>query len=454
MTVVSRARVPHRQIGPFTVLHHVEKRCLLNEEGTHVWNQIATPTALQDIRATDPSPQANGNVRLFLEALIANGLAFTDDGVPVRQLPSTGHSGNGSSIPLDECATPRNTYSREKTVADQIEDYYWDHLLIKKMHLELTYRCNFRCVHCYNPTHQGQNEMTTDQWFHALDDLAMMGCYLLTITGGELFVRQDVFDILEYAALKGFTFRINTNGSLLSERAIARLEPLRPFLQGVDISFYGSDEITSDSLTNKMGGHNNSLRAVRLLKEARFPLMTKFITMRGNFGGLESFSAQMKTLGVHHLVHTGSLIPKANRDRAPLTQLLTDDQYRSLLATPFVPTSANTQSCRPGHIRGAITPTGSVSPCEWLTDLSFGDLGANSLKDLWFSDAAQAFRKLFTTPSECEPCGLTGHCNRCPAHSYLETGDINRCAPIQLHNAEIKAAYTLQQQEARECPSL
>src|SRR5438128_8471981 len=70
--------------------------------------------------------------------------------------------------------------------------------------IELTYGCNLRCVHCYNPTHQAKAELATAQIKALIDQLATAGCLDLAFTGGEIFTRMDLFEILAYAKAKGF----------------------------------------------------------------------------------------------------------------------------------------------------------------------------------------------------------------------------------------------------------
>jgi radical SAM protein with 4Fe4S-binding SPASM domain len=150
----------------------------------------------------------------------------------------------------------------------------------------------------------------------------------------------------------------------------------------------------------------------------------------------------MQELGVPFVVHTGSVIPRTDRDSAPLVQLLTEKQYRTLIETRGNPTGGDSPGlCRPGHVRGAITPEGFVSPCEWLTDFKLGNLRDQSLESIWYGPEFQAFRKNFEDEDDCTPCELRPGCGRCPAHSYLETGNLLKCAPIQRRNAEIYQEY-------------
>jgi radical SAM protein with 4Fe4S-binding SPASM domain len=331
---------------------------------------------------------------------------------------------------------------KAKTMEHIVEDLYWDRQYIQKMHVELTYRCNFRCVHCYNTTHiGGTKELTTAEWIDSLEQLAGLGCYDLTFTGGEIFVRKDVLDILDAACAGLFSFRLNTNGSLIDEKVLLRLQKMRPFLQSVDISFYGSGPDTHDVLARRPGSYNMTLRAVRLLKEANFAVVAKYVTMRDNFDGIARFEQDMSQLDVPTCIHTGSLIPQTDRNRAPLVQLLTDAQYTALVESRGgVKGTGQQGSCRPGTVRGAITPEGYVSPCEWLTDFKFGNLREQKLAEIWFGPQFQSFRGVLKQDAECKTCDLQTGCSRCPAHSYLETGSILKCAPIQRHNAELTLA--------------
>jgi sulfatase maturation enzyme AslB (radical SAM superfamily) len=70
---------------------------------------------------------------------------------------------------------------------------------------EITYRCNESCVHCFNPgaSHvagdkpkRKTDELTTEEAFEFLLDLRQSGVFRLLITGGEVFLRKDIYEIL------------------------------------------------------------------------------------------------------------------------------------------------------------------------------------------------------------------------------------------------------------------
>ncbi|MBV9761935.1 MAG: PqqD family peptide modification chaperone [Acidobacteriaceae bacterium] len=457
-----KKRLPFRQIGPYSIIHRGAARVCLDESGTQLWSLIdgsrsAKEIALETIDGSEETwSEVQPVVNRFLEQLHRLGLIELKDSTASPLPAAVGVSEMGSSRPSappgllrpvqDECSTPKSSNFEPKTLSQRIDQFYWSNFFIQKMHLEVTYRCNFRCVHCYNTTHAGaENELSFAQWERVLDQLAGLGCYLLTFTGGELFVRKDTVSLLEAAASRGFTFRVNTNASLIDDRMIERLEPLRPFIQSFDISVYGATAEVHDALARRPGSHGATMRGITALKAANFPLVAKFVTLRDNFTGVDRFEEDMRGLGITSVIHTGSVIPQTNRNTAPLVQILTDSQYEHFLQTRSVIGSSDPGHCKPGHVRGAVTPDGHVSPCEWLTDFKLGDLRQQPLREIWYGSEFAAFRKVFEQESECDPCGLRPGCNRCPAHSYLETGNLLHCAPVQQRQAQMLFDYQARQ---------
>src|SRR5579884_2025901 len=461
--IYCRKPLPHRQVESLSLLHIGQQVIFLNETGTRIWKLLDGTRNIADIaslisrdHSSEPYQTIHAQVESFIASLGKRGairrIGAAEPGVTpsaqevtpsVVQQPVTSQK---ISSPIESnqaiCMTPKKADLKLDTIRDRIEQLYWKNSYIQKMHLELTYRCNFRCVHCYNATHTGaETEMSTLQWQSALAQLAELGCHTVTFTGGEVFVRKDALELMQTACDLGFSILINTNGSLINEAMMQKLEPIRPFVQMAEVSFYGATSDIHDKLARRPGAYINTLRALNLLKAAKFNVMAKFVTMRDNFDGIPKFEQDMQGLGVRYIVTSGVLIPKTNRDDSPLVQILTDEQYSQLLATR--PDSAcshgstELKQCQPGHVRGAIAPDGSVSPCEWLTDFKLGNLKTQKLREVWYDTPFLDFRKVFEEESECPSCSLNPSCQRCPAMSYLETGHLQHCAPIPRHYAEL-----------------
>src|SRR5207245_1994979 len=82
------------------------------------------------------------------------------------------------------------------------------------VHLDVSYRCNERCVHCYLD-HDDHGEMTLAEMRDVLDQMAEAGVFFLTISGGEVLMRMDFFDILAHARARMFSVKLKTNAFMI-----------------------------------------------------------------------------------------------------------------------------------------------------------------------------------------------------------------------------------------------
>jgi MoaA/NifB/PqqE/SkfB family radical SAM enzyme len=112
--------------------------------------------------------------------------------------------------------------------------------------IDLTYRCNERCVHCYLD-HEDHGEMTTAEIKHLLDQMAEAGVFVLTLSGGEILMRKDFFEILEYARKLTFCVKLKTNAVMIREREAARLRDLG--VASIQVSIYSHRPEVHDGIT-------------------------------------------------------------------------------------------------------------------------------------------------------------------------------------------------------------
>src|SRR5256885_17099675 len=88
--------------------------------------------------------------------------------------------------------------------------------------IEVSRRCPLECQHCYNNLPMGDlaardRELTKEEYFKLLADLADMDVIWLLFTGGEIFARKDFREIYAFAKQKGFLITLFTNRTLISE---------------------------------------------------------------------------------------------------------------------------------------------------------------------------------------------------------------------------------------------
>ena len=145
--------------------------------------------------------------------------------------------------------------------------------------LDLTYRCNERCVHCYLD-HDDHGEMTTAEIKDLLDQMADAGVFYLTISGGEILMRRDFFEILEYARTRTFCVKLKTNGILIGKTEAEHLKALG--VESVQISIYSHVPEVHDAITKLPGSLKHSIEAVRRLRAHGIPVIMANVLMVQN----------------------------------------------------------------------------------------------------------------------------------------------------------------------------
>jgi AdoMet-dependent heme synthase len=133
---------------------------------------------------------------------------------------------------------------------------------------EITRSCNLFCSHCRASAHQGgyEGELTTEECFRVVDEIAEVGKPMLVLTGGEPLLRPDVLDIGRYAANKGLRVVMGTNGTLLTMEMAAKLKEVPVMCVGVSVDFpsaAGHDDFRCHvgAFETAMAGINNARRA-------------------------------------------------------------------------------------------------------------------------------------------------------------------------------------------------
>jgi len=293
---------------------------------------------------------------------------------------------------------------------------------------ELTSACNLKCRHCYIRAATCGEDLTTDECFDVLGQLAEAGFFFLLISGGEPMVRDDFFEILAEARRLTFAVKLMTNGALIDDEAADRLVDLAPV--AVDISLYGRAE-THDAITRVPGSHGKSLAAIRAMRERGVMTRIKSPIMRSNLGEFEYLRELSSELECG-FVFDSTIVPADDGDRAPLEERLDPAQIEELLTTASrgKPMEAGGNHvdgepvCNAGRNTCRIKPDGRLTPCAAIRE-SIGSLRERRLIEMWGDIAFKKFRSM--TPEklpECRACDLRGHCVRCSGIAELEDGDL------------------------------
>ena len=311
--------------------------------------------------------------------------------------------------------------------------------------LEISDRCNEVCVHCYQE--QGRKgEMTTEELFRVLDELAAMGVLLLTLSGGEATLRKDFLQIVEYARSKGFAVRLFTNGLTMTRELAQSLGKLA--VQMVEISVYSTQAETHDFVTGVRGSFEKTIAGVRNLVEAGVGVTIKSPVMNVNEHELADYAAFARALGVEYSVSPSEIMAREGGDRTPEAFEMSDrgrvSALRDLL-TPW-PDACGVQPERPldsapcGAGSGLhIEPNGELQPC---TMLEF-DLG-HALRDgignaHSTNERAVALRQLtWANLHGCRDCALRLFCEHCYSSALTQSGDALGPYPSGCRGAKLK----------------
>lgn len=298
--------------------------------------------------------------------------------------------------------------------------------------LDLTYRCNERCVHCYLD-HHDHGEMSTAEIKHLLDEMAEAGVFILTLSGGEIFLRKDFFAILEHARRLMFCVRLKTNAVLIREHDAARLRELA--VESIQVSIYSHRPEVHDSITLLRGSLKRSLDAIRFLKAQGLRVIMANVLMLQNMRDYTAVRALAEELGVectldptvtpmmdgdrsivslgvgqnalHEVFRDASLVGHVDEFCAIPAEIGQDD----LEATP----------CSAGHTACYVSPYGDVFPCVQFP-LPTGNVRRERFIDIWrYSRQMDEVRsiRLKDLPT-CSSCTHVSSCSRCPGLAYME----------------------------------
>jgi radical SAM protein with 4Fe4S-binding SPASM domain len=308
--------------------------------------------------------------------------------------------------------------------------------------LEVTRRCPLDCQHCYNNLAMGDlaarnQELTKEEYFSILRELAEMGVIWLLFTGGEIFARKDFLEIYAFANKKGFLITLFTNGILINEKIADYLREYPPF--EIEITLYGRTRETYEKLTQLPGSFDRCMRGIRLLLDRGLPLKLKTVATsvnRHEISGMKAFAEQ--ELGVE-FKFDGMINPRIDCSAAPLAVRLSpeaivalemrwpkvaEEQRKSLatgIASPVV-FRDTVYSCGGGVTAFALDPTGKMSICV-LSHQDTYDVRGGSIREGWGQFLLKVRQRKLRQISKCVNCQIRSVCGMCPANGELENGD-------------------------------
>jgi len=315
------------------------------------------------------------------------------------------------------------------------------------VHFDVTYRCNERCVHCYLD-HEDHGEMTTEEIKGVLDQLAEAGTFFLTFSGGEIFLRKDLFELLQYARRLHFDVCLKTNAILIDRQKAALLRELG--VRQIQISIYSADADVHDAITKVRGSFGRSMEAIRLLKACGLRVKIACPLMKQNLMAYRTVLALAEELEVPYILDL-TITPKMDGDTSLLALRNSGHDLLPVLQDPVLNPSAhgNQEAVKAGGITGSatssglessayddipcsaahnscyISPYGDVYPCVQMP-VPTGNLRRQRFADIWYgSPQMQRVRAVRESHLPiCANCSIRPYCERCPGLAQMEGGDL------------------------------
>jgi len=301
--------------------------------------------------------------------------------------------------------------------------------------IELTPRCNLRCIHCYSQPNIRNPHIDYEDICNIVDQLTDAGILYLFITGGEPLARKDFVDIYLYIKRKGILATVFTNGTLITDDLCKIFQEYPPM--SVDITLYGATEKTYENITGVKGSYNKCINGLMRLKEAKISISLKTVLMKNNYYELKllkSISNQFEA----RFRYSTLIFPRLNGDtnvlnlRLPPNQVVRydiDDTYRRKAWLDFLEENkppSKTESeflymCGAALSTFHIDYRGYLCACVREREYSY------NLCKLRFSEAWRRLTSVVRSIKsskryKCKECQFLMVCDQCPAISRYETG--------------------------------
>jgi MoaA/NifB/PqqE/SkfB family radical SAM enzyme len=301
--------------------------------------------------------------------------------------------------------------------------------------IELTHRCNFRCVHCYESNHHRTDELGFDQWVAVLDELKAGGVVRLSISGGEFLLRPDHIELLRHAKRRGFMIHLLTNASLVTAD-IATFWATEILPASIEVSLYGASPETYEKVTGTRKGYRQAVDGLERLKAHGFAVKVKIIAMALNVHDMEPMIALAKGLGFHYEI-SGKLTHRDDGSFEPLKFRVPKAQWQPFAEQyeqmpVFVKGGPDDQPCNAGRTGLVVGPNGDVYACVDMRNHPVGNLARQKLDDFWLTnDFLQDIRAVKNRDMVYpENFDFLRERTPCMAHNLAATGTLTQIAVV------------------------
>ncbi|KXA98729.1 hypothetical protein AKJ39_01065 [candidate division MSBL1 archaeon SCGC-AAA259J03] len=341
-----------------------------------------------------------------------------------------------------------------------------------------TNACNLNCKHCYqNADRPTPDELTTEEALRAVDEMADAGLAYIAMSGGEPLIRSDFFDVVERIREREMGFSLATNGTMLTEGRIEKLEENDCLY--VQISVDGRPETHND--LRGADSFEKTMEGVRNAVDSDLTVGLAMTVTEENLSDVDWVIDRTEDVGADMFMHynfipTGRGKEMAKLDLNPhereellkklakesenreIDLLSTAPQYGRVCAEGGLETTSLTHfdtvgqeegmsekinflaefvgGCGTGRLYWALQPNGDLTPCVFLPE-KLGNIRKDDFLEVWKNHPfLKKIRKRKNFEDNCGSCDHRNICGGCRARAYGYFAGVQHPDPGCLKNQE------------------
>src|SRR3989339_41866 len=316
--------------------------------------------------------------------------------------------------------------------------------------IDLTYRCNNNCRHCWLCIPPGAEEKKQELSFAEIKNIVAqaknLGTRRWSISGGEPMLRPDFSEIFDYITSHSISYSLNTNGTFITP-AIAKLMRKKGIKM---IALYGATAEVHDHITRNPGSFEAAMRGFAYLKEAGVRYIVQLIPMKDNYHQFDKMVELAKTLSKHYRIGApwlylsscgdSKINKEIQRQRLSPKEIIELDkpnlsyeehmEKESYCGRHEIGDKGLFASCIANRMNFHVDPYGRMAFCSFIKDPDLRyDLRSGSVEEGWETFIPSLASKVEGTQeyfNGCGSCEDRKSCRWCPVYGYLEHGDFSR----------------------------
>jgi len=158
--------------------------------------------------------------------------------------------------------------------------------MLSRVDIKTGFTCNNNCKFCAQADHRTFGNRIFQEIAKNLESCSK-DCQSVVFTGGEVTIRKDFLQIVEYARDIGYQeIQIQSNGRMFSSKEFC-IRAIKAGANEFGIAIHGSNALQHDNLTRSPGSFNQSMKGIRNLLTLDQKVLTNTVIVKSNYKDLK-----------------------------------------------------------------------------------------------------------------------------------------------------------------------